>query len=620
MRTDDGHIINECLNGDSASFGLLVDKYKAGIFALAYSRLHNFHDAEDVTQEVFIKAYKSLQTLKRWDSFVVWLRSATINLCNDRLREQLRRRDVPIHEQTPRVIENASLDSYRDEQSSSWRSEALDSLNKALSFLPEQYRQVLTLHYLGGMSGEEISKFLSISHATVRQRLSRAREYLKAEVLAMMGETLEQQRLQATFTFRIVEMVKHIKIHPVSTMKNLPWGLSLATGIIIAVMIFNPALISFNHIGTPIYSPLPVESKVLKVGEIPVDVVKTSNITILSSKMGKGKGGEPENMQNAFFMAPKGEGGIWAMKPDMITKRACLSSSVVNGKIYVIGGTDMSRCLTTMEEYDPMTNKWTIKADMPTGRWGLAASVVNGKIYIIGGAINIPAHDTQTVEEYDPVLDKWAKKANMPTARNCFSASVVNGKIYAIGGYLGDNGNNTSIVEEYDPVADEWTRKTDMPTVRNGHSASVVNGKIYAIGGWCGWSIISTVEEYNPVADKWTKKADMPTARNMLATSVLDGKIYAIGGWSDPGDTANGLSTVEVYDPVIDKWTKGVDMTTGRGMLTASEDNGKLYVIGGFSKFPSTIVPTVEEYTPEGWQAVSPQGKLPKTWGNIKSR
>ncbi len=62
MRTEDGIIIGECLNGDSASFGLLVDKYKASIFALAYSRLRNFHDAEDTAQDVFLKAYRNLGT------------------------------------------------------------------------------------------------------------------------------------------------------------------------------------------------------------------------------------------------------------------------------------------------------------------------------------------------------------------------------------------------------------------------------------------------------------------------------------------------------------------------------------------------------------------------------
>jgi RNA polymerase sigma factor (sigma-70 family) len=88
MRTADGYIISKCLNdGDSTAFGLLVDKYKASIYALACSKLHNFHDAEDVTQEVFVKAYRNLRKLRRWDNFFAWLYSITSNLCKDFLQE-----------------------------------------------------------------------------------------------------------------------------------------------------------------------------------------------------------------------------------------------------------------------------------------------------------------------------------------------------------------------------------------------------------------------------------------------------------------------------------------------------------------------------------------------------
>jgi hypothetical protein len=109
----------------------------------------------------------------------------------------------------------------------------------------------------------------------------------------------------------------------------------------------------------------------------------------------------------------------------------------------------------------------------------------------------------------------------------------------------------------------------------------------------------------------------LPTPRGWLSTSVLNGKICAIGGLQ----RSVGLSKVEIYDPVKDEWTQGVDMSTRRGFFSANEINGRIYVTGGFSKSPDTTVLAVEEYTPEGWLSiVSPQGKLPKTWGNIKSR
>lgn len=59
MRTEDGYLIYQCLNGDTEAFGFLVDKYKAGVYALIYARVRDFHHAEDVSQEVSISDKKS---------------------------------------------------------------------------------------------------------------------------------------------------------------------------------------------------------------------------------------------------------------------------------------------------------------------------------------------------------------------------------------------------------------------------------------------------------------------------------------------------------------------------------------------------------------------------------
>ena len=81
----------------------------------------------------------------------------------------------------------------------------------------------------------------------------------------------------------------------------------------------------------------------------------------------------------------------------MPTAREMLSSSVVNGKIYVIGGGKTGGTMaSTVEEYDPATDTWTKKADMPTARWRLSTRAVNGKIYAIGGAGPVLSYSTGT--------------------------------------------------------------------------------------------------------------------------------------------------------------------------------------------------------------------------------
>jgi RNA polymerase sigma factor (sigma-70 family) len=612
----DGKIIDECLNGEPEAFGLLVDKYKASIFALIYSKVQNFHDAQDITQDVFLEAYRDLRKLRHWDSFVWWLYSIAYNNCKNWFRAQSKRPDSNfIEDQEQEKLETPSINAYHENLVN-------ESLRDTLDSLPEKYREVLTLYYLGGMDSVEIARAIGTSPTAVRQRLSRARIQLKKEALVMMGEAFSQQKLQVTFTFRIVEAVKRIKINPVSTMKGLPWGLSLATGIIIAVMSLNPYVSWFSQIGDYARSVLPSETRVLKVGEIPVDVVKTSSIAILADKMGKGKGGEPKkpDVQNSFFLAPQGEGGEWVKKADMPTARCELATSVVNGKIYAIAGFKWGEnfSFSATEEYDPLTNTWIRKSDIPTARDGASAAVVDGRIYVMGHWFNSPI-----VEVYDPETDRWEKKAGMLIGRCYFSASVVNDKIYAIGGY--DGNKVLSIVEEYDPKTDTWEKKAGMLIGRCYFSASLVNGKIYAIGGYDGNKVLSIVEEYDPKIDTWTRKADMPAARAFLSSSTVNGKIYVIGGGQSSWDTPweNFSTTVEAYDPEMDKWEKKADMLTARGYLSTCAVNGKIYAIGGSNGFPGqpgAAISTVEEYTPEDGQSVSSSGKLPSKWGKLKSK
>jgi len=94
----------------------------------------------------------------------------------------------------------------------------------------------------------------------------------------------------------------------------------------------------------------------------------------------------------------------WTQNADMPTYRVALFGSVLDGKIYAIGGhqgVSPYPGLATVEIYDPVTDTWTTAPDMPTGRWGPSTSVVDGKIYAIGGIDNYPAAACGTLEEYD---------------------------------------------------------------------------------------------------------------------------------------------------------------------------------------------------------------------------
>ncbi len=616
MRTEDGSIIQECFDGKPEAFGLLVDKYKGGIFAFVYGRLGRLQDAQDVTQEVFIEAYRGLHSLRRWESFVFWLYRIARNLCVDWLKAESRRPDSEfIEDQDPNVLESPSLDSYREGKLG-------ESLREALDALPDTYREVLMLHYFGGMAIKEIARAVGASPDAIGKRLSRARSQLREEMVAMMDTAFEGQRLQAGFTFRIVEAVKRIKINPMPRMAGLPWGLSLAAGIIVTVLSLNPHVSITSDIAMPTGSPLSAQAKGLEAGEIAVDIMKASEISIIASKQGDDNGAK---LQNTFSPAPqKDEGGKWTEKTGMSKAKFGLSTSAVDGIIYAIGGggSGLDPVPESVEAYNQAADIWVKKADMPTARWGLSTSVVDGIIYAIGGTSDVNTA-LSTVEAYDPAKDIWMEKADMPTARYWLSTSVVDGKIYAIGGRTrGVAGAELATVEAYDPKMDRWETKKDMPTAKAAISTSVVDGIIYAVGGNAGGENLPNVEAYDPTADEWIQKEDMPTSRAALSTSVVDGIIYAIGGNTGEGDGIR-IATVEAYDPAKDTWMKKADMPTARGWLSTSLVNGHIYAIGGWSqvapKGPTNVVEEFDPGTPPGGKAVEPTDKLPTKWGEVKS-
>ncbi len=616
MRTEDGYIIQQCLDGDSAAFGLLVEKYKKGIYALAYSRIDNFHDAQDITQEVFIKAYQKLRTLRRWDNFMGWLYRITANQCKDWVRSSSRRPDGEFAEdQEPYIVDRPSVDSYRENM-------VYESVREALDSLPEIYRDVMTLRYFGGMTVKEMSRFLGVSPNTIDRRLKGARIRLKEEMIAMMSTTYQQHELPASFTFRIVEMVKRIRIHTIPRATGLPWGLSLVTGIAIVVMTLGSQMAIYQ---SPELAVFPSRTEMLKVREISVDILSAPGTSIMAGKQGDTDGGGIYP-QNASFLAPAKGGGTWTQKADMPTARWICGSAEVDGKIYVIGGAPTQSTATKVtEEYDPAMDTWTKRASMPTARHGIGAATVDGIIYAIGGnggsANNV---DMATVEAYDPKADKWVKKANMPTARAVLSAVTVDGKIYAIGGAF--RAATLRTVEVYDPATDKWTKKADMPTARWRPAACVVDGKIYVFGGarqrTDPYAPTSIVEVYDLATDTWTRASDMPRARFVHSASVVAGEIYIIGG----ADTAVGeFSTVDVYDPTADTWTTAADLPTPRAGHVANVVDGKIYTIGGMNGPIDAGHPlhsTVEEYAPDlpdTNSSISPERKIPTMWGQVRS-
>lgn len=223
------------------------------------------------------------------------------------------------------------------------------------------------------------------------------------------------------------------------------------------------------------------------------------------------------------------ENGEWSVRKRIpaILFGAAAAAVPKKHRIYLFGGFVTG---STTYEYNPEADSWSRKAAMPTPRYGLAAVTLNGKIYVLGGSNGSAA--TGALEVYDPDHNSWSQKAPMPTPRVFLAAAVVNGKIYAIGGSpdcCGDSG--TDVVEVYDPITNSWSRAASLPKELQVSAAVTINDKIYVFGGFIpGSGVQGSTFEYDPAMNKWSPKADMQEPRDQAPAVVLGGIAHVVGG------------------------------------------------------------------------------------------
>ncbi len=233
MKNEDARLVYRFLEGDEGAFSTLVKKYQKNVHALAWRKVGDFHIAEELTQDTFLKAYEKLATLKNPSRFAGWLYVIANRLCIAWHRKQKPPMES-LETTSGEEIEESSYRHYEDKQrqeaSVEYRRGCIKNL---LEKLPESERTVVTLHYLGEMTSKAISEFLGVSPNTVKSRLQRARNRLK-EHEDMIRETLGSVHLPTTFTENIIRRVADIKpATPTSSRPLIPVALSAATAIFI---------------------------------------------------------------------------------------------------------------------------------------------------------------------------------------------------------------------------------------------------------------------------------------------------------------------------------------------------------------------------------------------------
>ena len=237
MKKKDAELIQRTLDGDQSAFTALVKKYQKGVHALAWQKIGDFHVAQEITQDAFLRAYQKLGTLKNHNLFSGWLYVIASRLCC----EWLRKKRLPM--QSLETVDNTEVDQvaytrYVEEQREADAADARRELvRNLLKKLPESERTVMTLHYLGEMTCESISEFLGVSQNTIKSRLSRARNRLKKEE-AMIKENLSSFQLPTQFTENIMKEISRLNpITPSGSKPLVPLAISAASAIMFFLLI-----------------------------------------------------------------------------------------------------------------------------------------------------------------------------------------------------------------------------------------------------------------------------------------------------------------------------------------------------------------------------------------------
>lgn len=181
---DDTELLRRCREGDEKSYRELVQRYQRAVYSVAMRMVRSAEDAEDITQETFVRVFKALDRYDPARPFQAWLFTITSRLSIDHIRRR-RMKTVPLFRSEPgsgeeQVVELEDPGLRPDEITA--RAEEERGVRDLIDWLPPHYRIVVLLRHQQDLSYEEISVMLHLPLGTVKARIHRARALLKERV------------------------------------------------------------------------------------------------------------------------------------------------------------------------------------------------------------------------------------------------------------------------------------------------------------------------------------------------------------------------------------------------------------------------------------------------------
>ncbi|MBD9478038.1 sigma-70 family RNA polymerase sigma factor [Pseudoxanthomonas sp. PXM02] len=190
--------------GDQAAYGRVVALCQNAVTGIALAITRDVQASEDIAQEAFLKGWRQLATLKNPDSFLPWLREITRNLARDHLRAQRRR---PMTGASAEIAVTLAADTAPTPVEMLLQTEQEALAREVIAALPEDSREVLLLYYREGQRSQQVASLLGITDAAVRKRLSRARHYVREELMVRFGEFARTSAPSAAFASGILGLL-----------------------------------------------------------------------------------------------------------------------------------------------------------------------------------------------------------------------------------------------------------------------------------------------------------------------------------------------------------------------------------------------------------------------------
>jgi RNA polymerase sigma-70 factor (ECF subfamily) len=182
-------LVDRFKNGDQAAFNEMVSRYWDRIYSMVHQLLRNQQDAEEVTQDAFIRAHRGLANFRGDSAFSTWLYQIATNLARNRYWYWWRRKrdksvsiDAPIGQENDLTLSDVIPAEVESPDDITVTQEFVERIGKGMDRLSSKHREILVLRNVKNMSYEEIAAILGISVGTVKSRIARARESLRSKL------------------------------------------------------------------------------------------------------------------------------------------------------------------------------------------------------------------------------------------------------------------------------------------------------------------------------------------------------------------------------------------------------------------------------------------------------